>query len=1055
MGLLRFFTRHGTAANLLLVAIVAFGLYAATQIRAQYFPDVVSEAITITVKWDDASAEDVDKSIIAVATPDLLEVEGVSDLSAIARDGRARITLEFEPGWNLDRAMNEVEAAMPAASALPGGAETPVIRRSAWRDGVLTVVLSGDLDRPQMERLGETLKGDLQRAGVTRISLRGLTAPRIAVVADPAALAEYGLTLSDLSDQVETEATEASGGQLSDSATRLRAGHDRRDADSIRAIRIETDRGPVALSDLARVTVDSAGSGRAYFMAGRAAVTIAVDRGVGGDALKIQKTVRQVSDRFLESAPPGLRIDLIDNKAARISDRLAILVDNGIFGLLLVLGLLYLFLSPSAALWVAAGIPVSLAAGIGLMWLTGQSLNMISLFALILCLGIIVDDAIVVAEHAEYRHRSLGERRPRAAERAAIRMLGPVLASTVTTVVAFLSLHWVGGHFGSFIATIPLVVAAVLVASLAECFLVLPHHMARGLGRLDDGPLGAPARAVTRGFDRMRAAIFEPALRWVIRLRYAVLLLAVAATLQAVLMIQTREVQWRFFQSPRSDTITANIAMLDGATRDDTLAMLKEVDRATRAVRSRFTADYGADPVQYEISQIGGTAGRGLAIEDDKDTDLLAAISIGLIPPDQRPYGSDAFVQALEAELRKPDTLETFSFRAGRYGPASDGLSVIFAGDDLEKLKAASLALQEQLAGIPEVSGVQDDMSRGTIDHALSLNAYGRALGFQVGALATELSARLSGLTALTYLDGSREAEIDVELPEGAISAGYLDEIRLQSQVTGEWVRLGEIVDVAPRPALGSLRRENGRNLLHVTGDLDDSDAARAEAVRDRLNSGILPGIAQTYGVDYALGGQAEQERAFLSDAMKGYLICLIGIYMTLALVLGRWGQPLVILAVVPFGLIGVVWGHALWNMPLSIFSVVGMIGMSGIIVNDSIVLVSAIDEKLPSRATIPAVIEATSQRLRPVLLTTLTTVLGLAPLLTERSSQAEFLKPMVVTLCYGLGLGFVLVLLVVPSVVVIKHDLSLALRSTRRLPGLLARLQARRRRAASKPYEM
>ncbi|NIZ08444.1 efflux RND transporter permease subunit [Pseudooceanicola sp. HF7] len=1041
MGILRFFTRHGTAANLFLLGVLIFGLYAVTQIRAQYFPDIITESIEVRVTWEDASPEDIDDGIIAVASPPLLAVDGVSALSATAREGSARIELEFEPGWDLNQALTDVEAAMPGASSLPDGAETPEIARNTWRDRVLDVVLSGDFDRVQMERYGEQLESDLQRAGVTQASLRGLTAPRIAIIADPAALAQYGLTLSDLSAAVLEEARQTASGRLETSATTLRAGVERRDAEAIRAIEVETGEGPIPLDQIARVESDPAGSGRAYFLEGRAAVSISVERGAGGDSLKIEKTVRAVADQFLETAPEGLRVDLIRNEAAQIMARLEILLENGVFGLLLVLVLLYLFLSPSAAIWVAVGIPVSLAAGVGLMWMTGQSVNMISLFAMILCLGIIVDDAIVVAEHTEFRAKTLGEPRPRAAERAALWMLGPVLASTVTTVAAFLSLTFITGHFGSFLATIPLVVAAVLVASLAECFLVLPHHMAHGLNGLDRSWVGAPARMVTRAFDRLRLHVFVPLLKWVIRLRYAVLLLAIGATLQAALMIAERDVQWRFFSAPSTPTLSLNIAMVDGATREDTLAMLAEMNRAATVVRDRFTQEYGADPVVFILSEVGGMAGRGLATGDDKDADLIAAVTIELIEADARPYEPNTFLQALEAEMQRPEELESFAFRAGRYGPGGDSLDVIFYGQDLEDLKAASLALQEAMEAYPEVTGMEDNLVFSGLEHALALNGYGRALGLQSRGLASELKARLSGLEVMTYVDGTREASVEVELPEGTVTAAYLDEIRLEAP-TGEWVRLGEVVDVSSAPAIAALRREQGLNLIRVTGEIGDEDAARSEAILGALEQSILPRIARTHGVGYRFDGLKAQEQAFLSEAAVGFGICLLGIYMTLALVLGSWLRPLTIMSVVPVGLTGVVWGHWAWDMPMSIFSVVGMIGMSGIIVNDSIVLVSAFQDKLATRATIPAVIEATAERLRPVLLTTLTTVLGLAPLLFERSTQAEFLKPMVVTLCYGLGLGFFIVLLVIPSLVVAQHDLRRALKSTHRY--LKSRFQRR-----------
>lgn len=613
MILVRFFARHGTAANLLLAILVVAGIFAATGLRTQYLPDVVNEEVDVTIRWADASARQVDETLVQAVTPALLAVDGLSGLRSAARDGRARFDLTFEPGWDLDRALGDVATALPGVNALPEGAEAPVVRRDGWRDRVLDVILSGDLERAQLERLGVELTAAFQRAGVPSPFLRGRTAPSLTIVANPVALDFHGLSLGDVASAVEAGARLTGAGRLSGEAARLTLGTAARDPDAIGLLTVASPRGPVALSDIATFHEAPAGSGRAYFLGTVPAVSISVDRGPEGDVIDIARLVEQTAAQFLETAPEGTEVTLIRARAAEVEERLSLLIDNAELGLILVLALLFLFLSPGAALWVAAGIPVALAAGLALMWLTGQTLNMISIYALILCLGIIVDDAIVVAEHAEHRHTRLGEPRARAAERAARRMLGPVMASTLTTIIAFLSLYYVGGRFGAFIATIPFVVAVVLIASLAECFLILPHHLARGTERLNASVFGAPSRAVNRGFEWVRARVFQPFISAVIAFRYAVLLLVVAATAQAALMVMDGDVRWRFFASPQSNTVSANFAMADGGSRADTEAMLAAVEAAIEAVPLRSLE--GGSPVRFTLGEIGGNSGRGLDIE--------------------------------------------------------------------------------------------------------------------------------------------------------------------------------------------------------------------------------------------------------------------------------------------------------------------------------------------------------------------------------------------------------------------------------------------------------
>jgi multidrug efflux pump subunit AcrB len=674
------------------------------------------------------------------------------------------------------------------------------------------------------------------------------------------------------------------------------------------------------------------------------------------------------------------------------------------------------------------------------MYAAGLTFNMISLFALILTLGIVVDDAIVVGEHADFRARRLGEPPAVAAENAARRMFMPVFSSTLTTVIAFFGLVAVGGRFGGLIADIPFTVIVVLVASLVECFLILPNHMAHALAHTaKEHWYDWPSRQFNKGFRLFRDRLFRPFIAGVIRARYPVLALSfVALASQAALFIRG-DIQWRFFNAPELSSVSGNFAMLPGATREDTLAFMRQLQATVDEMGARYEAEHGVNPILYVVAEIGGTAGPGLSGADTKDPSQLGAISIELIGPDERPYTAFAFVAELQEAVPAHPMLETVSFRGWRGGPGGDALDVQIYGASSETLKAAAEALKTEVSQYPEVSGVEDNLAYDKEELVLDLTPQGQALGVTIDQLGRVLRDQLNGIEAATYPDGPRSAAIRVELPEGELTADFLDRVQVRA-APGVYVPLADIVTVESRTGFSTVRRENGIRLVSVTGDISEDDPARASEITAALQETILPGIEERFGVETRLSGLAEQERAFLSDAATGLILCLAGIYLTLAWVFSSWTRPLIVMAIIPFGLVGTLYGHNLWGVALSMFSVVGIIGMFGIIINDSIVLVSTVDDYAKERGLIPAIVDGTADRLRPVILTTLTTILGLAPLLYETSEDAQFLKPTVITLVYGLGFGLVIVLLVVPALLAMQQDVSRLLASVRRAGGRRSR---------------
>ncbi|MDO8882289.1 MAG: efflux RND transporter permease subunit [Pseudotabrizicola sp.] len=1043
-GLISYFTRHRTLANLLFVLLIVAGLVASTRIRAQYFPDVIVAEVQVSVAWSGAGAEDVDRAIVQVLEPALLAVDGVTNAVSRAGEGSGRIVLEFEPGTDLTQAAEDVQTAVNSVNNLPSEAEEPRITRSQWRDQVTDVVITGPVGVDQLARFADEFVGRLFQIGVTRTTIRGMANPQTVVEVPSVALIQHDITMREIATAIGAAVQTNPAGNVGDGSARVRTGTERRSASEIAGVVLRSlpDGTKLTVGDIATISAVGADSGRASFVGANPAMTVRVDRNAEGDAIRMQAGVADVAAEMQLSLPPGVTVDLVRARAEQITDRLYLLLDNALSGLALVVLLLFLFLNARTALWVAAGIPVAMLAAVAVMYAAGLTLNMISLFALIIMLGIVVDDAIVVGEHADFRGRTLGEDPVVAAERGAMRMAQPVIASTLTTVIAFFGLVAIGGRFGGMIRDIPFTVIAVLIASLVECFLILPNHMAHAIAKArQEKWYDWPSRQVNRGMVWFGENAVKPLMRLLIVARYPVLAASVALFAASAALFIRGDLPFRFFNAPEQASVTGNFSMLPGADRSDTLELMREVQRAAEAVGARFEAEHGVNPITFAMAEIGGSGGRGLASAEGKDADQLGSISIELINPDARPYSSNVFVSALQDEVRGHPLMEELSFRGGRFGPGGDALAIDLYGAEAAGLKAAAEALKARLAIYSEVSALEDSLAYDKEELILNLTPLGQSLGFAIDDLGRTLRDRLNGIEAATYPDGPRSASIRLELPPRELTADFLDATLMRTRA-GSYVPLADIVTVEQRAGFSTIRRENGLRIVSVSGDLAEDNPARAAEIQATIRETILPEIEEQFGIESRQGGLVQQQNEFLGDAGTAVILCLLGIYLCLAWIFASWTRPLVVMSVIPFGLIGAMWGHFHWGVPLSMFSIVGLIGMSGIIINDSIVLVSTIDEYAEKRGLIPAIIDGVADRFRAVLLTTMTTVFGLSPLLFERSSQAEFLKPTVITLVYGLAFGMLLVLVMVPALMAVQADIGKRFRAlsrgTRRGPRLV-----------------
>jgi len=853
-GILSYFTRHKTLANLLLVVLLMAGAVALPKMRAQFFPDVVVDSINISVAWNGAGAEDVDQGIVKVLEPALLAVEGVSSTSSRSTEGRARISLEFDPDWDMSRANADVETALDGISTLPDDAEDPIILRGSWSDRVTEVVISGPIGVTQLGLIADEFVLRLFNAGVTKTSIQGIAAPQVVIEVPTAKLVAEDITMRQIASAIAEEVSADPAGDVLGSNMRVRTGVEKRSAEDIAGIvlRSNGDGSKLTIGDVALLRDEGIDRLRSFYVGDNQAITLRVDRSAAGDAIAIQEVVEEEAAKLERTLPQGTTIELIRTRADAISGRLNLLLKNGATGLLLVVVLLFLFLNAKTAFWVAAGIPTAMFTAIALMYLAGITFNMISLFALILTLGIIVDDAIVVGEHADFRARR-GLPPMLAAETAAKRMALPVFAASLTTIIAFFGLTAISGRFGSLIADIPFTVIAVLIASLVECFLILPNHMAHSISVGDAVKwYDLPSHYFNKGFRWFRDTIFRRFIRLVITMRYVMLSGAIALLISQIVMIWSGAVSWRFINFPEQSSVTGNFAMVNSASREDTMAMMKLLQESVDEVAASYEKEHG---------------------------DLLGGINIELIDADLRPYSSFAFVADLQDQLKRHPLLETFSFRSWRGGPGGDSLDVQFYGKDAETLKSAAEDLKTAVARFSIVSAVEDDLSYDKEEMILELTPQGQVLGFTIDGLGAVLRGRLNGIEAATYPLGTRSAELRVELPEDELSADFLERMRLRSP-QGEYVPLADIVSVELKSGFSTVRRENGIRLISVTGDISEDDPVAANEVIESLENEILPEIASERQVEWRLAGLAEEEDQFRTDARTGLILCLTGIYL-------------------------------------------------------------------------------------------------------------------------------------------------------------------------------
>ncbi len=1008
------FAHHKVAANLLMVIMLLTGAFALDRLNVQFFPTFELDIVSVRVIWTGASAEDIEDGITNPLEQRLRTVDDLDKMTSTSSQGISSITLEFKEGVDPLLALDEVRRAVDEFRNFPQDAEKPEVALISRYEQVARLVITGLENRGEMRNLVRRFETELLERGLDQVQINGLPSEEIRIQVDTDELEQLGVGLQEIGRRVADFSLDLPAGSVGrdEGSRELRSLDKRREPLGFEQIPIRADQQlRVELGDVAEIERVPRDSSVLLSLNGEPAVEMVLQRSERGDTLEAARAFQQWLDDTRPTLPPGVEILVYDASWQLVRDRIMLLVTNGLGGLVLVVAILYLFLTGRVAFWVAWGIPVSFAATLFILYLSGGSINMLSLFALIMALGIIVDDAIVVGEDA-MAHYQMGEDPLLAAEGGARRMLAPVIASSLTTIAAFLPLILVGGRIGNILGAIPIVIICVILASLVESFLVLPGHLRNAFVHTHKvKPTSLRAR-LDRGFEWFRDRAFRPLVIIAVRQRFATVAAAIALLTVAIGLLAGGRLGFVFFPTPESQILNANVTFAAGTPRARVDAFLDHLEETLQQTERELDQGPLVNLVlAFHGSKSGGGGGGGGGTADQ-----LGSLQIELVEPDLREVRNNALIRAWRERIRMPAGLESLNITARRVGPPGRDLTIRLTGGSAAELKTAALALSETIAGIDGVLEVQDDMAYGREQLIYRLTPIGEALGLTVADLGRQLRTAFDGQLVQIFQDGADEVEVRVKLPtaeRGTLASLYRLNVRTPA---GDSVPLTAVAEWESRRGFEVLRHAEGKLAVEVTADID-SNVTTAGEVTAGLEDGTLEQLQRDFGIDYSFEGRSTDQRDTLSDMRKGLMLGLILIYLILAWVFSSYGWPLVVMAVIPFGLTGALFGHWVMGIDLTILSLFGMFGLSGIVVNDSIILVSFYKQLRGEGLSIQqALIEAASQRLRAVLLTSLTTIAGLMPLLFETSYQAQFLIPMATSIAFGLGFATLLILLVIPA---------------------------------------
>ena len=1007
--LLGTFVHHPVAANLFMIILMLAGLFAVSKLNVQFFPNFNLDFVTVRVEWRGAAAEDVEEGITTPLEQKLKTVSGIKHITSTSSQGISSISIEFKEGTDPITAVDEVKQAVEQFRNLPQDAEPPEVARVIRYEPIARLLLTGG-SLPELRHLARQFETELLARGIDKVDFGGLPDEEIAITVPGKELERLGLTLDQMAARLAQTNRDLPAGKIGEGEVQreVRGVNLRKDPRDYQDLPLVTESGTrVELGQVAEISRGARDNSLFLEVDGQPAVELLLKRAENGNSLK----AAEIFNTWLADArprlPPSVQIAVYDEQWSLIEDRIGLLVSNGIQGLIIVFFILLLFLNGRVTVWVAMGIPTAFLATLAVVWLVGGSLNMISLFALIMALGVIVDDAIVVGEDA-YAHYKMGEDPMYASEGGARRMFWPVIASSLTTVAAFLPLMLVSGPMGKILGDIPFIMICVLLASVIECFFILPAHLRNTFMRGAKDRLHPTRVKLDSAFERFRDGPFRRAVTAAVEYRGVTVFAGVTILILAVGLLAGGRVKFTFFPTPEPQVVFANATFASGTPRAQVDAFLEHLRQSLDATEK----SYGTRIIKQAVFRSGSLSGD----QNPRQGDQFGSITVELTPSEARDVRTETFIKDWQSRIRVPAGMENFVVVPRRQGPPGGDLVVRMAGQDAHTLKLAALELQASLRQIRGLYGIEDDMPYGREQVVFNLTPAGEALGLTLDDLSRQLRAGLDGRLVQLFQDGPEEVEVRVRLPESERASLALLERMTVRAPSGEWVPLTTVARWTTRQGFEALRHAESRLAVEVNATVN-SAVANTNEVMTGLVDVTMPELVRKYGIQWTFQGRAADQRETMADMKMGTLLGLALIYLVLAWVFGHYGWPLIIMLAIPFGLVGAVTGHFLMGIDLTLLSMFGLFGLSGIVVNDSIVLVEFYrhqrDKGLPVKE---ALVNAACLRLRAILLTSLTTIGGLSTLMAETSLQAQFLIPMATSITFGLAFTTVLALLWLPA---------------------------------------
>ncbi len=1009
MGFIAKIVHHRNAANLFMLLLILFGFYGISKLNRQLMPTIEIPIVSVSILWSGASAKDIEKNILLPIEPAVRFLDGVTDVSSIALEGSARITISFERNTDIKEAERNVDAAVKSVQNLPSSADEPKISVMRFYDPVVSIGISGPVPEQTLRNYALEIRDGLLDLGLDKVDMAGYRSREIEIAVDENKLRQLDLTLNDLSQALLPNIIDRPAGSLSgDFDAQIRAIAPEVSANSIANSEFEVKKSGQNLrfSDIATISDKFDDDDKLGFMRAQPAVKIIVSRSITTDTIESYEKVKNFIEKLEPTLPASMNIVMFAAAAELVDDRLSLLVKNGITGLALVLLVLIIFLDFRFAFWVALGIPISVLATLGVMYLTGQTINMISMFALMMTLGIIVDDAIVVGEHTATRY-ALGDSPQDAAINGAGKMAAPVIAASLTTMAAFGPILVIGDVVGQIMAALPLVVMAVLLASAFECFFILPGHLAHSMPKQRKKP-SAYRRWFDAGFgffrDKIVGWLVDLSFRW----RYGTVAIAFAVSILGGALITSGKLGFDFFPTAEGDNFNIFASFQPGIPQSQMQDIILKIEDAVEKVEIEL-APQGEKLINTTFAQ--------LDIENGG-----ANFNVYLVPSEEREVRTNIITAALRKAIPKVAGVERINVRDIRGGPQGRAIDIEFSGANSVTLKKASEELQDVLEGFEGVTSISDSLRYGSPELTMSLTDRGAALGFTLDNLGLQIRDAFEGRLVRTIISEEEETSIRLVNKTNAKGSQALRELWVRAPMGG-FVPLSTLVVFNEAQGFSRINRNDGKAIVSVTGDVEDG--VDSGEILTRLEESYLDKIAAKYEVNYSLGGESAETQAAMTDIKLGAIIALGVMYIIIAWIFQSYFAPLAVMLIIPFGSVGAIWGHYILGMNLTMISLMGLLGLAGILVNDSIVLISRLQERLAMGEGLRlAATGAGKDRLRAVLLTSLTTIGGLTPLLFEKSLQAQFLIPMAVTIVFGLALSTLLVLFLVPAFIAIGEDI-------------------------------